>query len=1464
MDNKMATSPNDKRQKMNIIRHLSLLFERKRSALLAIFVISLVIPTLMVFAAPGRSGRHHLDQVAAAPQSTIYVSTTDDELNVDGDCSLREAITAANVDDTIDACVAGSGADEISLPAGTYQIDIWGMQEDNNETGDLDILQDVSIVGADGRATIVRGDGFDTIFHIMSGVTAQIRSLTLQNGGVGAIYNLGDLTIQDSTLKDNVSDTNGGAMWSEGTLNVSNTTFSNNDSDVNGGAIYLRYGTATIVNSTFSGNIADGDGGGIASNYTDVTLNNVTIFDNIADNDEAVWGDGGGIIVIGGTVDFSNTVIAGNEDTTGEAPDCNVISAGVLQSQDYNLIQDTTGCTISGTTTNNIYGQDPLLAALVNNGGHSDTHVLTVSSPAIDSANPSTPSGLDFTCEETDQRGVNRPQNGDGDEIAVCDMGAYEVEGAALTTCGGVFPAVKDSSIFDYMPDTSYGDGSGIAVYQNISGAKGRALIGFNLAGDIPANVNIIKAELELDIYESGPPYPYQFEVYNLKDNFVEDTVTWNTQPELGDLYAAPNSEIVSGTLFVDVTALAVGWIQGTISETIALVPGGEMDQSFKSRETGNGSRLVIYCAQPSDPVPPDLSGRDQAQQAGLTRLQDNSEVPVMIDFGFGGGLRFAGFQVSIPTYLGPNRLDQAQWFLNAYSDTLRLDDIEEELQLVRRSEDGRHLFFRQRVDGIPVFPSGVAVHIQGDDYIGINGGYVPDLVADSTPSLSAQAAEQIAWSAAGGNTVAGETQLRYINLGLLGSDDEITHLSWLVNVAEGENAGHYYIDAHTGVVLLWLPYAIQGYDLELSTANHYGANYGVINWDKQTIDNQWFDENGPYSAPPDPTPPTPDAEGTAAFGHSKTIYDYYKNTFGRDSFDGHGQLIRHFVHILTNWKNAQYVPKYDVFEYGDGMAVLDIIAHEFTHGFTQKTSKLVYQGQSGALNESFSDIFAQFRDNGDWLIGEDTPYGACRDMSNPPAYNDPDKMSSYVVTRNDYGGVHTNNGIHNKVAYLLVQGDTFNGWTVTGIGQAKVEQLFYWMQTRYLTENTQFIDARNAAVWGAYYFAISGQYNFTANDVCQVRNAYTAVELGNGDANCDGVEENNPLDADGDGMPDTLDNCPQLANAAQRDLDWDKVGDACDPDIDGDGKLNDVDNCPLKDNPNQEDSNTNGIGDHCDDQDGDGRKDYWDNCISIHNPKQDDIDYDNIGDVCDPDRDGDGIANAIDNCPDKLNHCQDNEDKDAYGDACDLCIFTASADNDDTDGDRRGDACDPDDDGDGVPDSTDNCPKTPNTNQYDGDENDIGYACDPTERTGLEDGTTGGGTVLFPDALNPWRIVLPVCSQCSSPYLPEGYHQEIHLNLPTGFRARIVDSMGLPVTTSGVTSGDLDMVFFPAPHGVSGGTAPFGINTNQGTSSLAADQISYTLEIYPAEGTDPNETYPISIQVEAISYQVYLPLVLR
>ena len=206
--------------------------------------------------------------------------------------------------------------------------------------------------------------------------------------------------------------------------------------------------------------------------------------------------------------------------------------------------------------------------------------------------------------------------------------------------------------------------------------------------------------------------------------------------------------------------------------------------------------------------------------------------------------------------------------------------------------------------------------------------------------------------------------------------------------------------------------------------------------------------------------PASGDTSVDEAAGNITTTLSFYRDVFARSSYDGKGAEVVLTVHYERDYDNAFWNGTQLVFGDGDGTVFatftrpVDVLAHEFTHGVTQFTVDLTYQGQSGALNESLSDCFGacvkqralgQTAANADWLIGEGVfvpglHARALRDMANPgTAYDDPTlgkdpqvgHFSDYLQTDDDNGGVHTNSGIPNRafqLAAVAIGGDTGEG----------------------------------------------------------------------------------------------------------------------------------------------------------------------------------------------------------------------------------------------------------------------------------------------------------------------------------------------------------------------------------------------------------------------------------------------------
>ena len=241
--------------------------------------------------------------------------------------------------------------------------------------------------------------------------------------------------------------------------------------------------------------------------------------------------------------------------------------------------------------------------------------------------------------------------------------------------------------------------------------------------------------------------------------------------------------------------------------------------------------------------------------------------------------------------------------------------------------------------------------------------------------------------------------------------------------------------------------------------------------------------------------------------------YEYFKNTHGRESINGQGGNIISFINISDEngndfdnafWNGAAMF-------YGNGdqaftaplAKALDVAGHEMSHGVIQSTANLEYQNQSGALNESFADIFGAMIDRDDWHLGEDItnsnyiPTGRLRSLSDPnnggsslntPGWQ-PRTMSEYQNLPNtpqgDNGGVHINSGIVNYAYYLFA----------TDIGKDKAEQIYYRALRQYLVKSSQFVDLRNAVVQSATDL-------YGATEVNAANSAFDAVGIGAGAGN--------------------------------------------------------------------------------------------------------------------------------------------------------------------------------------------------------------------------------------------------------------------------------------------------------------------------------------------------------------------------
>ncbi|MEQ8624871.1 MAG: PKD domain-containing protein [Vicingaceae bacterium] len=285
----------------------------------------------------------------------------------------------------------------------------------------------------------------------------------------------------------------------------------------------------------------------------------------------------------------------------------------------------------------------------------------------------------------------------------------------------------------------------------------------------------------------------------------------------------------------------------------------------------------------------------------------------------------------------------------------------------------------------------------------------------------------------------------------------------------------------------------IETFDLNQSTSYFSAVDFTDANnyWDVVTNDD--------------------DAAYDAHYG-SEMTYDYFFNKFGRDSYDDSGAVIKSYVHYSSNYSNAFW----DGFRmtYGDGDGVnyspltsIDVVGHEIAHAVTENTADLIYSYQSGALNESFSDIFGIAIDyyanptTANYTMGEQFALSGnpFRSMESPNRYGDPDTYlgTNWYSGSLDNGGVHTNSGVQNFWFYLLVEGgrginDNTDYYDVTGIGMDKAAEVSYRNLSVYLTPSSQYSDARQYAIQSAIDL-----YDTCSQEVISVTNAWNAVGVG-------------------------------------------------------------------------------------------------------------------------------------------------------------------------------------------------------------------------------------------------------------------------------------------------------------------------------------------------------------------------------
>lgn len=518
---------------------------------------------------------------------------------------------------------------------------------------------------------------------------------------------------------------------------------------------------------------------------------------------------------------------------------------------------------------------------------------------------------------------------------------------------------------------------------------------------------------------------------------------------------------------------------------------------------------LVLFGSTGMAPAMNQPSETAQASQVVLDQCLENSSITHQNKLD--GLYTFIGTnpdgeRLKLPDMEGASSPEAAgRSYLSTCGSLFGLKDPGEELVTRKQgvTEDGRNvLLFQQTHKGIPVLAGELKLQLTANnEIILVNGEISPDLTLDVIPTLSTGDAQQAALAAVSlkyqlvtpDDLTTDEPELWIYDPQLIGNTGSVV-LAWRMKVLKDSMPPLeelVLVNARDGSLALSLGLLESAKSIETYDAKN-GTDYAAAELVCDTTDL---------------TCAAGDSDEQEAHVFASDTYDYYFNTHNRDSIDNAGMTIKSYVHFDTNWCNAQWVGSSSLMRYGDGCDIVgdDVVAHELTHGVTDYESNLVYSGQSGAINESFSDIWGEFVDlnNGRgtdtpearWKIGEDI-YTVIRNMKNPPAKSHPDRMGSalyYTGTDQDIY-VHRNSGVGNKAAYLMTDGDTFNSYTVTGLGETKAIKIFYEAQTNILTSGNDYAALGNALIQACSNLVAGG--TTTTADCTQVAKAVYATEM--------------------------------------------------------------------------------------------------------------------------------------------------------------------------------------------------------------------------------------------------------------------------------------------------------------------------------------------------------------------------------
>ncbi len=974
-----------------------------------------------------------------------------------------------------------------------------------------------------GRSTI---DGQNTRLGIRTYPNSFPTSMSISNFTIrkgyswdlgGGIYNdyWVNLTVTNFYISDSSTHSRGGAVDNDGIMILNNSTIYRNSAYLSDSGVIYSTRMITINNSTISKNADTG----ITGNH--ITINNSTISENRGSTAGGIWAY---------DVQISNSIVANN---TGMAPDC----YGSITSRDYNIVGNTASCTIDiSSAGHDQLGVQPQLTTFFPVQGY---YALLPTSPAINAGNPAALGSGGNACLSTDQRGLSRAPR--------CDIGAYEykapgaptslwlIDGSPqVVTPGVAFSKPLRAAVLDAQGSPVSGVSVTFAAPAN--GASGKfagsgtntTTISTNSGG--VASTSTFTANMQPGSYlvsatAAGVASPINFSLHN------------------GFWMVAPTGNN-SNNCVTPSTPCAT--IQGVLQKSY-LANGNEIRVAVGTYNTSNNISISKSIS---------LKG---GWNTGFTSRIGASVVEDIISVSTGAVVSLSNFTIQ-NILIVPS----GSWFAVQNHGTLSISN-----STIKNNKAGIDNYGSLTVMNSTITDNGISPGGTNGYGSGIHGS--AGTVTLMNVTITNNTANTGGGISGGDKFILRNTIIAGNHAEpLFGEDCSATVISLgynLIGKLGDSSGGHIYSCkgdwASTDIVgdqakpvnanfdkLTNMGYGVWIRPLKLGSPAIDAGNtappgsggsacpvtdqLGVarpqgVYCDIGAVEFQ-FNEHPPASLLVTYTagntkslPGTQVCSGNNGFcaggdthaqnaqANAYSAFQWYQTWFGRNSIDRNGIQINSTVHYGSNYQSAFW--NGHLLVYGDGYGFPfadDVVAHEYTHGVTQYESNLFYWYQSGAINESFSDLWGEAVDqvNGrgndaasvKWLIGENvTGHGAFRNMADPPAFNQPDSMTSNKYCEggtclDDNGGIHINSGVNNKAAYLMVAGGTFNNKSVSALGWTKVLAIYYEAQTNLLTSGSDYLDLYNSL----YQACLNkvGTKGITNADCQEVRDATDAVKM--------------------------------------------------------------------------------------------------------------------------------------------------------------------------------------------------------------------------------------------------------------------------------------------------------------------------------------------------------------------------------